>query len=64
MILHGIEVTKFKWNDKEVSEEEYLALNEEWKQKTLEESEPPEKKSRNTKSSRKKFRNPSSGLKK
>ena len=55
MILHGIEVTKFKWNDKEVSEEEYLALNEEWKQKTLEESEPPEKKSRNTESSRKKI---------
>ena len=47
MILHGIEVTKFKWNDKEVSEEEYLRLNEEWKQKSLEEQEPPEKKSRN-----------------
>ena len=46
MILHGIEVTKFKWNDKEVSEEEYLRLNEEWK-KSVEEQEPPEKKSRN-----------------
>ena len=49
MILHGIEVTKFKWNDKEVSEEEYLALNEEWK-KTLDAQEPPEKKSRNKRS--------------
>ena len=48
MILHGIEVTKFKWNDKEVSEEEYLALNEEWK-KSLEPQEPPEKNSRTTK---------------
>ena len=50
MILHGIEVTKFKWNDKEVSEEEYLALNEEWTlvaKKSLEPQEPPEKKSRN-----------------
>ena len=44
--MHGIEVVKFKWNDKEVSEEEYLRLNEEWK-KSLEEQEPPEKKSRN-----------------
>lgn len=35
MILHGIEVTKFKWNDKVVSEEEYLRLDEEWKQKCL-----------------------------
>ena len=49
--MHGIEVVKFKWNDKEVSEEEYLRLNEEWK-KTLEAEEPPEKKSRN-KSSKK-----------
>ena len=48
MILHGIEVTKFKWNDKEVSEEEYLRLNEEWKQ-SLEADEPPEKNSRTTK---------------
>ena len=44
--MHGIEVVKFKWNDKEVSEEEYLRLNEEWKQ-SLEAEEPPEKKSRN-----------------
>ena len=51
MILHGIEVTKFKWNDKEVSEEEYQRLDEEWK-KTLEPQEPPEKNSRN-KSSKK-----------
>jgi hypothetical protein len=42
MILKGIEVTKFKWNDKEVSEEEYLRLDEEWKQ-SLEPKEPPEK---------------------
>ena len=51
MILHGIEVTKFKWNDKEVSEEEYLRLDEEHKQrvKELEAQEPPEKKSRKTK---------------
>ena len=48
MLMHGIEVVKFKWNDKEVSEEEYLRLNEEWK-KTLEAEEPPEKKSRKTK---------------
>ena len=54
MILHGIEVTKFKWNDKEVSVEEYLALNEEWK-KSLEAQEPPEKNSKPKKSeSRKK----------
>ena len=45
--MHGIEVVKFKWNDKEVSEEEYQRLDEEWKQKSLEEQEPPEKKSRN-----------------
>ena len=43
MILHGIEVTKFKWNDKEVTEEEYLRLNEEWLN-SLEPEEPPEKK--------------------
>ena len=58
MILHGIEVTKFRWNDKEVSEEEYLALNEEWAlaaKKTLEPQEPPEKNSKPKKSeSRKK----------
>ena len=48
MILHGIEVTKFKWNDKEVTEEEYLNLDEEWK-KSLEVEDPPEKKSRKTK---------------
>ena len=48
MILHGIEVTKFKWNDKEVSEEEYLRLDMEWRM-SLEEQEPPEKKSRTTK---------------
>ena len=46
MILNGIEVTKFKWNDVEVTEEEYLRLNEEWK-KSLEPQEPPEKNSRN-----------------
>lgn len=46
MILHGIEVTKFKWNDKEVSEEEYLRLDEEWKKtiETSEVSEPKKKK--------------------
>ena len=49
MILHGIEVTKFKWNDKEVSVEEYLALDEEWK-RTLEDTEPPEKNSKSKKS--------------
>ena len=49
MILHGIEVTKFKWNDKEVSVEEYLALDEEWK-RTLEPQEPPEKNSKSKKS--------------
>jgi hypothetical protein len=58
MILHGIEVTKFKWNDKEVSVEEYLALNEEWAlatKKTLEPQEPPEKNFKRKKSeSRKK----------
>lgn len=42
MILHGIEVTKFKWNDKEVSEEEYLELDSSWK-KSSEAQEPPEK---------------------
>ena len=47
--MHGIEVVKFKWNDKEVSEEEYLRLNEEWK-KSLEAEEPPEKNSRKRKS--------------
>ena len=36
MILHGIEVTKFRWNDKEVSVEEYQRLDEEWRQKCLE----------------------------
>jgi hypothetical protein len=44
MIIKGIEVTKFRWNDKEVSEEEYLRLDEEWR-KLSEASEPPEKKS-------------------
>ena len=48
MILHGIEVTKFRWNDKEVSEEEYLRLNEEWK-KSLEPQDPPEKNPRKLK---------------
>jgi hypothetical protein len=48
MILHGIEVTKFKWNDKEVTEEEYLRLNEEWLN-SLEPQEPPEKNSRKQK---------------
>ena len=46
MILHGIEVTKFKWNDKEVSEEEYQRLDMEWRM-SLEAQEPPEKNSRN-----------------
>jgi len=45
MIIKGIEVTKFRWNDKEVSEEEYLRLDEEWR-KLSEASEPPEKKSK------------------
>lgn len=52
MLIKGIEVTKFRWNDKDVSEEEYLALEDAWK-KTVEEAkssqEPPEKKSRKTK---------------
>lgn len=43
MLLKGIEVTKFRWNDKEVSEEEYLRLDEEWK-KTVQEEPEPEKK--------------------
>ena len=51
MILHGIEVTKFRWNDKEVTEEEYQQLDMEWK-KTLDAQEPPEKNPRN-KSSKK-----------
>ena len=46
MLIKGIEVHKFKWNDKEVSEEEYQRLDEEWKQ-SLEPQEPPEKNSRN-----------------
>jgi hypothetical protein len=52
MIIKGIEVTKFKWNDKEVSEEEYQRLDEEWK-KSVEEAEssqePPKKNSRKSK---------------
>jgi hypothetical protein len=48
MILKGIEVTKFKWNDKEVSEEEYLRLDEEW-MRSLESQEPPEKNPRTKK---------------
>jgi hypothetical protein len=48
MIIKGIEVTKFKWNDKEVSEEEYLRLDEEW-MRSLEPQEPPEKNPRTTK---------------
>ena len=48
MILHGIEVTKFRWNDKEVTEEEYQQLDMEWK-KTLDAQEPPEKNPRNKK---------------
>jgi hypothetical protein len=51
MILHGIEVTKFKWNDKEVSEEEYQKLDEEWKAQ-VEAQEPPEKNSRTKKEKR------------
>ena len=52
MILHGIEVTKFKWNDKEVSVEEYQQLDAEWlasNNKELSSVAPPEKKSRKTK---------------
>jgi hypothetical protein len=52
MILHGIEVTKFRWNDKEVSEEEYLRLDAEWKaevEKLESSQEAPEKKSRKSK---------------
>jgi len=52
MLLHGIEVTKFRWNDKEVSVEEYHRLNEEWlasNEKELSSVAPPEKKSRKTK---------------
>ena len=44
MILHGIEVTKFRWNDKEVTEEEYLRLNEEWLKTLQSTEEPPPKK--------------------
>lgn len=49
MILHGIEVTKFRWNDKEVSEEEYLRMDEEWRiqaEKSESPQKPPEKNSR------------------
>ena len=53
MILHNIEVTKFRWNDKEVSEEEYLRLNEEWR-KQAEAQEPPEKISKISKSKKSK----------
>ena len=52
MILHGIEVTKFRWNDKEVSEAEYQQLDEEWKQKCINEEsseDRSEKKSRKSK---------------
>ena len=56
MILHGIEVTKFRWNDKEVSVEEYQRLDEEWKQKCLEDElkeaqEAPGKNSRKSRTS-------------
>lgn len=53
MIIAGIEVTKFRWNDKEVSVEEYQRLDEEWKQKCLEEElkEASEKKSRKSRTS-------------
>ena len=53
MILHGIEVKKLYWNDKEVTEEEYLELDAAWKKKAQEaESEwvASEKKFRTTKS--------------
>ena len=53
MMLYGIEVTKFRWNDKEVTEEEYLRLHNESK-KQSEASEPPEKNSESTKSKKKK----------
>lgn len=49
MILHGIEVTKFRWNDKEVSVEEYLSLDAEWK-KSVELKELQEKNSESSKS--------------
>ena len=52
MILHGIEVTKFKWNDKEVTEEEYLALDQAWKEACKKDPPSivaPEKKSRKSK---------------
>ena len=32
MIINGIEITKFRWNDKEVTEEEYIKLCEEHKE--------------------------------
>ena len=44
MIIRGIEVTKFRWNDREVSEEEYLELDAAWK-KFVEEQELQEKNS-------------------
>lgn len=53
MILHGIEVNKFKWNDAEVTEEEYLRLDEEWSlaaKKSQEDQDPPEKNPRNKRS--------------
>jgi len=53
MMLYGIEVTKFRWNDKEVTEEEYLRLHNESK-KQSEASEPPEKNSESTKSTKSK----------
>ena len=52
MILHGIEVTKLRWNDKEVTEEEYQRLNDAWLE-SCKNNPPsivaPEKKSKKTK---------------
>lgn len=41
MIINGIEITKFRWNDKEVTEEEYIRLDNEHKElvRKLEEAE-------------------------
>jgi len=47
-----IKIKRWFWNDKEVSEEEYHSLDEEWKQKCINEEsseDRSEKKSRKTK---------------
>ena len=48
MIINGIEITKFRWNDKEVTEDEYIKLCEEHKEfvRKLEESEQEQEKPR------------------